>query len=74
MAVCYKKLWKLLIDKDISRNLLHEKTGIALSTITKMKNNQYVSLEILDRICCELDCQIFEIVEIVKEERVDKLR
>lgn len=69
MTVCYKKLWKLLIDKDISRKILHNKTGIAFSTLSKMKSNQYVSLEILDRICCELDCDICEIVEIVKKER-----
>jgi DNA-binding Xre family transcriptional regulator len=66
MSICYKKLWKLLIDNDMSKSELREKTGIAASTISKMNKNQYVSLEVLERICYALDCNIEDIVEIEK--------
>lgn len=63
MAVSYKKLWKILIDKDMNKNDLHNLTGISKSTITKMSNGQYVALEVLERICFVLKCDINEIME-----------
>lgn len=62
----YKPLWKLLIDKDMSKAELREKTSIARSTIVKMSNNDYVALDILVRICVALDCGLDDIVEIEK--------
>lgn len=50
----------------MSKSELREKTGIAASTISKMNKNQYVSLEVLERICYALDCNIEDIVEIEK--------
>lgn len=63
MNVTYKKLWKLLIDKDMSKADLRHKTGIASSTISKMNKNQNVSLEVLARICDSLKCKLDDIVE-----------
>jgi putative transcriptional regulator len=64
MTVSYKKLWKLLIDKDMTKADLRSATDIASSTLTKMSHNEYVSLDVLVRICCALDCELNEIVEI----------
>ena len=64
MGVNYKRLWKLLIDKDMTKADLRSATDIASSTLTKMSHNEYVSLDVLVRICCALDCELNEIVEI----------
>lgn len=65
MAVSYKKLWKLLIDKDIRKKELCEKAGISPATITKMGKGGHVTTEVLLKICTALDCRIDEIIEIV---------
>lgn len=64
MSVSYKKLWKLLIDKEINKTNIREVTGISPSTIAKMNKNEYVSLEVLDKICTYLECDIGDIMEI----------
>ena len=66
MGVNYKPLWKLLIDRDISKTDLRMKTNIAASTFSKMYRNEYVSLEVLARICVVLDCQLSDITEVEK--------
>lgn len=66
IKVNYKSLWKMLIDKDISKGELRKLTGIAPSTFTKMSNNENVSLDVLIRICTALSCGIDDIVEIEK--------
>ena len=68
MAVSYKKLWKLLIDKEMKKKDLCVKAGISPASITKMGKNGHVTTEILLKICTALDCQIEDIVEIVKED------
>jgi DNA-binding Xre family transcriptional regulator len=67
MAVSYKKLWKLLIDKDIKKKDLSEKAGISPATITKMGKNGHVTTEVLLKICTALDCGVDEIMEIVPD-------
>ena len=67
MAVSYKKLWKLLIDKDIKKKDLCAKAGISPATITKMGKNGHVTTEILLKICTALHCSIDDIVEIVPD-------
>lgn len=67
MAVSYKKLWKLLIDKDMKKKELCEKAGISAASVTKMGRNGHVSTEILVRICTALDCQIEDIMEVVTD-------
>lgn len=67
MAVSYKKLWKLLIDKDIKKKDLCARAGISPATITKMGKNGHVTTEVLVKICSALDCQIDDIIEISYE-------
>lgn len=67
IKVNYKPLWKMLIDKDISKGELRKKTNIAASTFTKMANNENVSLDVLVRICCVLHCGLDDIVEIERK-------
>mgnify|MGYP000690938672 CR=1 FL=1 len=66
MGVNYKRLWKMLIDKDMTRTDLRKKTDIASSTLSKMGRNEYVSLDVLVRICCVLNCELSDVVEIEK--------
>ncbi|MBQ3163058.1 MAG: helix-turn-helix transcriptional regulator [Lachnospiraceae bacterium] len=65
--VNYKPLWKMLIDREISKQQLREKTSIARSTMVKMVNNEYVAMDVLVRICIALDCGIDDIVEIERD-------
>ncbi len=67
--VNYKPLWKLLIDKELSKSELQKKTSIARSTMLKMSNNEYVAMDVLVRICVALDCTLDDIVEIEKEDK-----
>jgi len=60
----YKPLWKMLIDRDITKQQLREKTSIARSTMMKMANNEYVAMDVLVRICIAMDCGMDDIVEI----------
>ena len=62
----YKKLFKKLIDLDMTNNELIEKSKVSKSTFYKMKNGQNVTMDILLRICNALDCDIEEIVECIK--------
>lgn len=62
--VNYKPLWKMLIDRDISKQQLREMTSIARSTMVKMANNEYVAMDVLVRICVAMDCGMDDIVEI----------
>jgi len=64
MGVNYKRLWKRLIDDEIETTELHNSTGVAPSTFTKMRKNEYVSLDVLVRICNFLNCQLSDIVEV----------
>lgn len=63
MSVCYKKLWKLIIDKDLTNVEVRKAAHVGPSTFSKMKKNEYVTLEVLDKICGVLDCEIGDIVE-----------
>lgn len=68
MAFNYKPLWKLLIDKEMSKKQLMEATGISKSTMDKMARNEQVSLDILDRICNYFNCNIEDIIEHLSED------
>lgn len=68
MAASYKKLFKLLIDRDIKKKELAERAGVSISTITKMgKDGAVVSSDVLVRICTALECNIEDIFEIVPD-------
>ncbi|EDM99452.1 hypothetical protein BACCAP_02705 [Pseudoflavonifractor capillosus ATCC 29799] len=64
MNINYKKLWKLLIDKDLKKSQLKDLAQISQSTLVRLNRNEYVSLEVLVKICIALDCEISDIVEI----------
>ena len=69
MAVSYKKLWKLLIDKDMKKKDLRIATGITTTALAKLGKNEHVNTEILAKICKVLECNIEDIVEVVDENK-----
>ena len=69
MSFSYKPLWKLLIDKEMTKKALMQATGISKSTIDKMGRGEQVSLDVLDRICNLFDCSIADVVEHITPKR-----
>ena len=67
MGFSYKPLWKLLIDKDMTKKELMEQTGISKSTIDKMGRGETISLNIVDKICKQFDCKVEDIMEYKEE-------
>ena len=67
MAISYKRLWKLLIDKDMLKKDLQKKAGISSASITKLGKNENVNTGILEKICKALDCDISDIMEMTEE-------
>ena len=65
MVFSYKKLWKMLIDRDMKKKELCEKAGISASSVTKMGRGGHVTTEVLVKICIALDCTMDDIMEIV---------
>lgn len=70
MKVSYKKLWKLLIDRDMMKKDLQSKAKISWASVTKMSKNENVSMEILLKVCEALNCGIEDIVEFVPDDVV----
>ena len=70
MAISYKKLWKLLIDKDMTAVDLRLATGIAPNTMTKLRRDEEVSMTVLAKICKALDANIGDIMDLIPEEGV----
>lgn len=68
VKVNYNKLWKLLIDKGMSKTQLREQTGITTNVIAKMGKNENVSTEVICKICETLNCQITDIMELIEED------
>ena len=67
MAVSYNRLWKLLIDKNMSVAEMRRAADIAPNTVTRMKKDQEVTMSVLEKICAVLDADFGEIVEYVKD-------
>ena len=67
MSISYNKLWKLLIDKRMTKTQLREQADIATSTLAKLSKDEQVSMDVLIKICSTLDCDISDILEIKKE-------
>lgn len=63
MAFSYKPLWKLLIDRDLTKKQLMEETGISKSTMDKMARGEQVSMDIIDRLCNHFGCDVACIIE-----------
>ena len=70
MAISYKKLWKLLIDKDMTAVDLRLATGIAPNTMTKLRRDEEVSMTVLAKICKALNANIGDIMDLIPEPEV----
>lgn len=73
-TLCYKKLWKLLIDRDMKKKDLQKISGVSSTSITKLVKNENVNTEIIERICSALHCDVCDIMEMINEERADQVK
>ncbi len=67
MSISYKKLWKLLIDRDMKKKDLREAAGISTASMAKLGKNENVNTDILIKVCKALNCDISDIMEILDE-------
>lgn len=67
MAVSYKKLWKILIDRDMTKTQLRKDAGITTGALAKLGKNENVNTEVLVKICSTLHCDISDIMELTEE-------
>lgn len=70
MGLSYNKLWKLLVDKKMSKADLRKAIDIAPNTMTKMRNDKVISMAVLIKVCDVLDCDFGDIVSYTKEEQI----
>lgn len=68
MAICYKKLFKLLIDRDLKRKNLRDMTGVSYATLQKLERGENVMTDVLNTICLALGCGLDDIAEIIPDE------
>lgn len=68
MEVSYKKLWKILIDKDMKKKDLQAAAGISWASVTKLSKGETVSMEVLMKVCKTLSCDIGDVMELIPEE------
>ena len=71
MAISYNKLWKLLIDKKMSKADLRRAAGIAPNTMTKLRRDEEVSLTVLIKICTALNANIGDIMDLTPDGKID---
>ena len=71
MAVSYNKLWKLLVDKKMSKADLRKSAGLAPNTMTKLRRDEHVAMSVLERICMTLDADFGDIIQYIKDEPQD---
>lgn len=67
MAISYKRLWKLLIDKNMTKTDLKNITGMNSVTLANMGKDKYISLRMIDKICEELKCELSDVIEHVAD-------
>ena len=70
MAVSYNNLWKLLIDKRMNKSELAKAIGVSSSTMAKLAKEEHDAMQVLERICAELDCNIWDIMELKELDQV----
>ncbi len=70
MAISYKRLWKLLIDKDMKKRDLEKAAGLSHYTISKLNRGENVTAEVLAKICITLNCTMDDIMEIISDENI----
>ena len=68
MAVSYKKLFKILIDRDMKKKEFRDFVGISYSTMSKLEKGENTTVEVLEKICLKLDCGINDIMEILPDD------
>ena len=68
MAVTYKKLFHLLVDKGIQPAELTEQAGFSANILTRLKRNKYISLDSIEKICLALNCKVDDILEFIPDE------
>lgn len=66
MPVSYKPLWKLLVDKGMTKTEFRTMANLSTTTLAKLGKGEYVSMEVLERICKSLGCQPSDVMEVVK--------
>ncbi len=69
MFVSYKKLWKILIDRDMNKKNLRELTGISTASIAKLTKGENINTDILVKICHALECNISDIMDILPADK-----
>jgi DNA-binding Xre family transcriptional regulator len=69
MSLSYKKLWKQLIDRDLTRTDLRLATGISSSTFARLSRGDYVATSVIDRICQELRCDVGDVMEVLLDDK-----
>lgn len=69
MTITYNRLWKLLIDKEMTKTELRKEIGIGTATLAKFSANEKVSMDVIERICIALDCQPADIMEFVFDKK-----
>lgn len=67
MPVSYRKLWKLLIDKDMKKKDLRMTSGISTNALAKIGKNARVTTDVINKVCCALNCDVGDIMEIVDD-------
>ena len=65
LTICYKKLWKLLIDKNMKKKDLRIAANLSPSIVAKLGKNENVSMDVLIRICTALECDVADIMEVI---------
>lgn len=68
MSVCYNKLFKMLIDRKMTNNQLATQAGVSLNIITRLKRDQYIAMDTIEKICIALDCTVDDILEFSKDD------
>jgi DNA-binding Xre family transcriptional regulator len=68
MSVCYKKLWKILIDKDMKKKDLQKAAGVSWASITKLSKAETVSMDVLIKICRALECDVGDVIELISDD------
>ena len=71
MTRSYKKLWHILLDRDMSRSQLREKAGISTNALAKLGKDESLPLETLEKVCAALDCTLDDILEYVPDKNTD---
>ena len=72
MAISYKKLWKLLIDRDMMKKDLRAMTGVSTTTMSRLSKDENVSTEIVAKICSVLNCEVGDIMEVVPDKKEER--